>query len=73
MARNLAESGLKKIFFGLESGSDAVLKSYNKKITRKMAVDVIEHCVESGIHAISGNIILGDPTKPGKPSRSPKI
>ncbi len=61
MARNLAESGLKKIFFGLESGSDAVLKSYNKKITRKMAVDVIEHCVESGIHAISGNIILGGP------------
>ncbi len=61
MARTLAEAGLKKIFFGLESGSDAVLKSYNKKITRKMAVDVIVHCVESGISAISGNIILGGP------------
>ena len=61
MARNLAEAGLKKIFFGLESGSDAVLQSYNKKITRKMAVDVIEHCVASGISAISGNIILGGP------------
>ncbi len=73
MARNLAEAGLKKIFFGLESGSDAVLQSYNKKITRKMAVDVIEHCVASGISAISGNIILEVPTKPGKPFRNPKI
>ena len=61
MARTMAEAGLKKIFFGLESGSDAVLQSYNKKITRKMAVDVIAHCVDSGIHAISGNIILGGP------------
>ena len=61
MAKNMADAGLKKIFFGLESGSDQVLKSYNKKITRKMAVDVIEHCVESGIHGISGNIILGGP------------
>ncbi|WP_221934128.1 hypothetical protein, partial [Klebsiella pneumoniae] len=32
MARIMAEAGLKKIFFGLESGSDAVLRSYNKKI-----------------------------------------
>ncbi|MBI4857952.1 MAG: B12-binding domain-containing radical SAM protein [Acetobacterium woodii] len=61
MARNLADAGLKKIFFGLESGSDQVLKSYNKKITRQMAVDVIDHCVESGIHGISGNIIIGGP------------
>ncbi|MEN1760518.1 B12-binding domain-containing radical SAM protein [Anoxynatronum sibiricum] len=61
MARSLADAGLKKIFFGLESGSDTVLKSYNKKITRKMAVEVIDHCVESGIHAVSGNIILGGP------------
>lgn len=61
MAKNLADAGLKKIFFGLESGSDQVLKSYNKKITRKMVVEVIDHCVESGIHSISGNIILGGP------------
>ncbi|MBC3796941.1 B12-binding domain-containing radical SAM protein [Acetobacterium tundrae] len=61
MAKNLADAGLKKIFFGLESGSDQVLKSYNKKITRKMAVNVINHCVESGIHGISGNIIIGGP------------
>jgi radical SAM superfamily enzyme YgiQ (UPF0313 family) len=61
MAKNMAAAGLKKIFFGLESGSDGVLKSYNKKINKKMVVDVIDHCVESGIHGISGNIIIGGP------------
>lgn len=61
MAKNLADAGLKKIFFGLESGCNQVLKSYNKKITRKMAADVINHCVEAGIHGIAGNIILGGP------------
>ncbi|HEY5557252.1 hypothetical protein [Acetobacterium sp.] len=54
----MADAGLKKIFFGLESESDQVLKSYNKKTTRKMAVDVIDHCVESGIHGISGKYHL---------------
>ncbi|KNZ41883.1 B12-binding domain-containing radical SAM protein [Acetobacterium bakii] len=61
MAKNMADAGLKKIFFGLESGSDEVLKSYNKKINKKMVVNVIDHCVESGIHGISGNIIIGGP------------
>lgn len=61
MTKNMADAGLKKIFFGLESGSDQVLRSYNKKVTRKMVSDVIDHCVESGIHSISGNIILGGP------------
>ncbi|MDD3169862.1 MAG: radical SAM protein, partial [Eubacteriales bacterium] len=61
MAKNMADAGLKKIFFGLESGSDQVLRDYNKKINRKKIVDVIDHCIESGIQSISGNIILGGP------------
>ncbi|WKY47599.1 radical SAM protein [Eubacteriaceae bacterium ES3] len=61
MAKNLADAGLKKIFFGLESGCDEVLKEYNKKITKEMVLDVVDHCVDSGIHSISGNIILGGP------------
>ena len=61
MAKNLAEAGLKKIFFGLESGSDQVLQSYNKKITRSLVVKVVDHCVEAGIQGIAGNIILGGP------------
>ncbi|MDD3169512.1 MAG: radical SAM protein, partial [Eubacteriales bacterium] len=61
MAKNMADAGLKKIFFGLESGSDQVLRDYNKKINRKMIVDVIDHCIDSGIQSISGNIILGGP------------
>ncbi|WKY44658.1 radical SAM protein [Eubacteriaceae bacterium ES2] len=61
MAKNLSEAGLKKIFFGLESGCDTVLKEYNKKISKKMVLDVVDHCIDSGIHSISGNIILGGP------------
>ena len=59
--RYMVDSGMKKMFFGFESGSDEMLKNYNKHSTRKMIYDAVAQCKEEGLHQIAGNFILGGP------------
>ena len=61
LVRDMVDSGLKKLFFGLESGSDEMLKRYNKHTTRQLMLDTIAQCVDEGLHQIAGNFILGGP------------
>lgn len=61
MIRRMVDSGLKKLFFGFESGSDAMLKRFNKHITRQMILDVVAQCRDEGLPQMAGNFILGGP------------
>lgn len=57
--QEMVNSGLTCIQFGIESGSNDVLKAYNKNTTFDMIADTIEICKKTGIHGITGNFIIG--------------
>lgn len=57
--KEMVDSGLTCIQFGIESGSNDVLQAYNKRITKDMIIQAIKICKEAGILAINGNFIVG--------------
>ena len=61
MIRRMVDAGLKKMFFGFESGSDEMLVRYHKHTTRQMILDTVAMCREEGLHQVAGNFILGGP------------
>lgn len=58
----LARSGLKRIFFGLESGSPRVMRSVNKRLDLETAYRTAERCGRVGIRP-SFNLIFGLPAE----------
>lgn len=58
----LAKSGLSRIFFGIESGSQKVLRSVNKRLDLQTAYRTAERCHAYGIHP-SFNLIFGLPAE----------
>ena len=58
--RLLRRSGLKRIFFGIESGSSRVLTTVNKRLDLETAYRTAERCHATGIEA-SFNLIFGLP------------
>jgi len=50
VCRHLYEAGLRKLMFGLESGSPRMLKKMNKGITVRQAEKIMENCFKAGIH-----------------------
>lgn len=58
--RLLRRSGLKRIFFGIESGSPKVLKAVNKRLDLDTAYRTAERCRRSDIE-VSFNLIFGLP------------
>ncbi len=58
--RLLRRSGLKRIFFGIESGSKRVLKTVNKRLDLETAYRTAERCHAAGVEA-SFNLIFGLP------------
>jgi radical SAM superfamily enzyme YgiQ (UPF0313 family) len=56
----LYASGCRHLFFGVESGSDRVLKLMNKHYTAEVAAQNLRDCAEAGIEA-HVNIIVGFP------------
>lgn len=59
VVKEMVASGLTCIQFGIESGNNDVLSSYNKTITREMIIDAVKICKEAGILSITGNFIVG--------------
>lgn len=60
----LRRSGLKRIFFGIESGSKRVLKTVNKRLDLETAYRTAERCHHAGVEA-SFNLIFGLPGEDG--------
>jgi radical SAM superfamily enzyme YgiQ (UPF0313 family) len=58
----LARSGLRRIFFGLESGSTRVMRSVNKRLDLETAYRTARRCREVGIRP-SFNLIFGLPAE----------
>jgi radical SAM superfamily enzyme YgiQ (UPF0313 family) len=58
----LARSGLRRIFFGLESGSVKVMRSVNKRLDLETAYRTAERCARVGIRP-SFNLIFGLPAE----------
>ena len=50
VCRHLYEAGLRKLMFGLESGSPGMLRKMNKGITVRQAEKIMENCFKAGIH-----------------------
>ncbi len=59
MLRCLYDSGCRFILFGIESASDAILKSMRKNITVKQIENALALCRKMNIN-IQGNLIFGD-------------
>lgn len=57
--KTMIDAGLACIQFGIESGSDMVLDSYNKHTNYQMILEAIDICKKMGIHGITGNFIIG--------------
>jgi anaerobic magnesium-protoporphyrin IX monomethyl ester cyclase len=58
----LAKSGLRRIFFGLESGSTKVMRSVNKRLDFETVYRTAERCGKVGIRP-SFNLIFGLPAE----------
>ncbi|KAF0127103.1 MAG: Fe-S oxidoreductase [Elusimicrobia bacterium] len=56
----MREAGCHTVIFGVESGSDEILKKYGKGYTRGQIISAIDHCAAIGIETV-GTFILGLP------------
>ena len=59
MVKRMVESGLIGLQIGIESGSDSVLKAYNKNTSREMLMEVVRICRSAGLTRLVGNFIVG--------------
>ncbi|MCX8042585.1 MAG: radical SAM protein [Desulfobacterota bacterium] len=60
LLKKLYKGGLRKLMFGLESGSDRTLQAINKGITALQAVEVLRNCQQAGVN-FRLFVILGFP------------
>lgn len=55
----MVESGMIGLQIGIESGSEKVLKAYNKQTNPDMLIKVVEICKNAGLTRLVGNFIVG--------------
>lgn len=56
----MKKAGCHTIIFGVESGSDEILRKYNKKYTTEQIISTIDYCNKIGLETV-GTFILGLP------------
>lgn len=61
MAETMANAGCRVVQFGVESGSDSVLKAINKKTTVKQIKNAVSAAKDAGIEQIVCGFIIGHP------------
>ncbi len=59
--RALAESNFTNILFGIESGNDQILKSYQKRTTVQQNRDAVKLARKAGIDSVTCSFVLGGP------------
>ncbi len=59
MIKTMVNAGMIGLQIGIESGSDDVLKAYNKHTNSKMLLDVVKICKKAGLTRLVGNFIVG--------------
>lgn len=57
--KEMVDAGMIGLQIGIESGSDKVLKAYNKHTTAEMMLEVVRICQASGLVRLVGNFIIG--------------
>lgn len=57
----LRKAGLVRVQIGIESGSQKVLDTYNKKVKVEQIIQAVEILTATGISSIYGNFIIGGP------------
>ncbi len=60
VAEKMKKAGCVRVFFGIESGNDSVLKIMKKQITIKQAKEAVQTCKKAGIQ-VGAFFILGYP------------
>lgn len=65
VAEKMKKAGCVRVFFGIESGNDSVLKIMKKQITIKQAKEAVQTCKKAGIQ-VGAFFILGYPGETDK-------
>lgn len=60
VAERMKKAGCVRVFFGIESGNDSILKIMNKQITTRQAREAVHICKKAGIQ-VGAFFILGYP------------
>lgn len=63
MVLEMAKSGCKMMYFGIESASQKVLDYYNKQTTPEQAEIAVKNAKKAGVDIIVGSFILGAPNE----------
>ncbi len=61
MMREMAKSGCKLVYFGIESANQRILEYYNKRITPQQTKEAVQKTRKAGIDIIVGSFIVGAP------------
>jgi len=59
LLKEMIDAGLCRLQMGFESGSQKVLDSYNKGITKNDVIQAVSDCFELGVKSVFGNFIIG--------------
>jgi len=61
--REMAKSGCKLIYFGIENANKRILDYYNKRISPRHSIIAVKKARKAGIDVVIGTFILGAPTE----------